>query len=130
MALAARRIDTVHERTRCRAIVASMTKPVELRVGGTTYRVVSSASAEELERLAVVVDETLAGIAPPGRPMPPQAMLLAAIALAHEVEVQRSRADSLAARSREKISEIISRLDGTLERADDTLRRAERADAK
>ncbi len=107
-----------------------MTKPVELRVGGNTYRVVSSASPEELERLAVVVDETLAGIAPPGRPMPPQAMLLAAIALAHEVEVQRERADRLAARSREKVSEIISRLDGTLERAEDTLRRAERVEAK
>jgi cell division protein ZapA len=106
-----------------------MTKPVELRVGGTTYRVISSASAEELERLASIVDETLAGIAPPGRPMPPQAMLLAAIALAHEVEVQRQRADRIAARSREKVSEILARLDGTLARAEDTLRRADGADA-
>lgn len=106
-----------------------MTKPVELRVGGTTYRVISSASAEELERLAGIVDETLAGIAPPGRPMPPQAMLLAAIALAHEVEVQRQRADRIAARSREKVSEILARLDGTLARAEDTLRRADGADA-
>lgn len=102
-----------------------MTKPVELRVGGSTYRVISSASAEELERLAGVVDETLAGISPPGRPMPPQAMLLAAIALAHEVEVQRERADRIAARSREKVSEIIARLDGTIARAEDKLRRAD-----
>lgn len=106
-----------------------MTKPVELRVGGTTYRVISSASAEELERLASIVDETLAGIAPAGRPMPPQAMLLAAIALAHEVEVQRQRADRIAARSREKVSEILARLDGTLARAEDTLTRADGADA-
>ena len=102
-----------------------MTKPVELRVGGSTYRVISSASAEELERLAGVVDEALAGISPPGRPMPPQAMLLAAIALAHEVEVQRERADRIAARSREKVSEIIARLDGTIARAEDKLRRAD-----
>ncbi|MBL9021791.1 MAG: cell division protein ZapA [Myxococcales bacterium] len=102
-----------------------MTKPVELRVGGSTYRVISSASAEELERLAGVVDETLAGISPPGRPMPPQAMLLAAIALAHEVEVQRERADRIAARSREKVSEILARLDGTIARAEDKLRHAD-----
>jgi cell division protein ZapA len=103
-----------------------MTKPVELRVGGTTYRVVSSASEEELERLALLVDEKLAGIAPPGRPMPPQALLLAAMALAHDVEVERRRADGIAARSRQTVSEIVRKLDGTLARAEDTLRRAER----
>lgn len=106
-----------------------MTKPVELRVGGTTYRVISSASPEELERLALIVDEKLAGIAPPGRPMPPQAMLLAAIALAHDLEVERERADRITARSRERVTELLSKVDGTLGRAEDTLRRAERAGA-
>jgi cell division protein ZapA len=108
---------------------STMTKPVELRVGGTTYRVISSASPEELERLALLVDEKLAAIAPPGRPMPPQAMLLAAMALAHEVEEERRRADRAVARSREKVGEILSKLDGTLARAEDTLRRADRAGA-
>lgn len=101
-----------------------MTKPVELRVGGTTYRVISSASPEELERLAMLVDEKLAAIAPPGRPMPPQAMLLAAMALAHEVEVERRRADGLASRSRQAVTQILTKLDGTIARAEDTLSRA------
>jgi hypothetical protein len=37
-------------------------RPVELRVGGQSYRVVSSASAEDLERLAAMVDEKLTSL--------------------------------------------------------------------
>ena len=62
-------------------------RPVELRVGGQSYRVVSSASAEDLERLATVVDEKLTSLVPPGKPLSPQSLLLVAIALAHDVEV-------------------------------------------
>lgn len=89
-------------------------KPVELRVGGHTYRVVSSASAAELERLAAVVDEKLHEIVAPGRPLSPQAMLLVAIALAHDVELEKRRSEELRARSRLALSELIDQVEATL----------------
>ncbi len=103
----------------------AMTKPVELRVGGSTYRVVSSADAEELERLAGVVDEKLSTLIPPGRPIPPQAVLLAAIALARDLELERERSARLVARSRATVSEMLCRLDGTLAHAEAKLQRSD-----
>jgi cell division protein ZapA len=99
-------------------------RPVELRVGGQSYRVHSSASAEELERLASVVDDKIASLVPMGRPVSPQALLLAAIALAHEVEEQRRRADRIAARSRAALTGIVERVDDSLALADEVLARA------
>jgi len=87
---------------------------VQLKVGGQTYRVVSSASPEELYRLADVVDHKLTSVMPAGRSPTPQAMLLAAIALAHEAETQRSRADAIAAKAKKALGRILGRLDDAL----------------
>jgi cell division protein ZapA len=87
---------------------------VQLRVGGQSYRVVSSASDDELRRLAAVVDEKLAAVCPPGRAVTPQAMLLAAMALAHELEQERSRTAHLAARARGAFGRILQRVDAAL----------------
>ena len=94
---------------------------VQLRVGGQTYRVVTSASEDELRRLAAIVDEKLAAVVPPGRAVTPQAMLLAAMALAHEVEEERSRADeerarstAIAERARGAFSRMLERVDAAL----------------
>ncbi len=88
---------------------------VQLKVGGQTYRVVTSASEDELRRLAAVVDEKLAAVVPPGRPMTPQAMLLAAIALAHDLEEERGRAAHVATRARAAFGRILQRVDAALE---------------
>jgi cell division protein ZapA len=88
--------------------------PVELRVGGQTYRVIASASEDELRRLALVVDARLRAIAPPGRPLPPQAMLLAALALAHDLEEEQSKNQKLATRSREMLGSILTRIDAAI----------------
>ncbi len=88
--------------------------PVELRVGGQTYRVVASASEEELRRLAAVVDARLRAITPPGRQVSPQALLLAAIALAHDLEEEKSRNQKLATRSREMLGSILTRIDAAI----------------
>ena len=101
--------------------------PVELRVGGQTYRVLSSASPEELERLASVVDDKVFALSPAGRPIAPQALLLAAIALAHEAEEQRQRADRIAERSRDALSQILVRVDDSLALADEVLSRTSSA---
>lgn len=96
-------------------------RPVELRVGGQSYRVVSSASSDELERLAAAVDEKLASIAPPGRPLTPQTMLLVAMALAHDVENERRRAETIRGRSRAAITELLGEVDVTLTMANRAL---------
>jgi cell division protein ZapA len=90
-------------------------RPVQLRVGGQTYRVVTSASDEELQRLAAVVDQKLASLVPPGRPVTPQAILLAALALAHDLEAERDRSAAITARARGAFGRLLERVDAALD---------------
>lgn len=89
-------------------------RTVELRIAGQNYRLVSSAPAEELQRLAEVVEAKLAEIAPRGRAQP-QALLLAAMALAHDVESERSQRESLERRTRDVLRRVLVRIDDALE---------------
>jgi cell division protein ZapA len=89
-------------------------RTVQLRVGGQTYRVVTSASDDELLRLAAVVDEKLAAVVPPGRAISPQAMLLAAMALAHDLEEERSRSVEVTTRARTAFGRMLKRVDEAL----------------
>jgi cell division protein ZapA len=88
---------------------------VELRIAGQNYRVVSSAPEEDLKRLALIVGAKLAEVVPKGRPVPPQAMLLAAMALAHEVETVREERASLERRTRDLLRRTLVRIDDALE---------------
>ncbi len=90
-------------------------RTVHLRVGGQTYRVTTSSTDEELQRLAAVVDQKLATVVPPGRTVTPQAMLLAAMALAYELEEERSRTATVAARARGAFGRMLQRVDAALE---------------
>ncbi|MBK7578743.1 MAG: cell division protein ZapA [Myxococcales bacterium] len=89
--------------------------PVELRVGGQTYRVVASAAEDELKRLADLVDGRLRELAGPGRSVSPQTLLLAAISLAHDLEEERARRESVEQRSREMLRSVLTRIDAALE---------------
>lgn len=89
-------------------------RAVQVRVGGQTYRLVTSASEEELLRLASVVDQKLTATLGPGRPATPQNMLLAAMALAHDLEQERIRAAALAARTRGVFERMVERIDQAL----------------
>jgi cell division protein ZapA len=77
--------------------------------------VVSSAPEEELKRLANAVGAKLAEIVPKGRPMPAQAMLLAAIALAHDVEESKSAQTALERRTRDLLRQTLVRIDDALQ---------------
>jgi cell division protein ZapA len=88
---------------------------VQLRVGGQTYRVVSSADEADLRRLAAVVDAKLAALTPPGRVATPQALLLAAMALAHELEEERARGAQMAERARSAFGRVLARVDAVLD---------------
>jgi len=93
--------------------------PVELRVGGQTYRVVASAEEADLRRLADLVDARLRELTGPGRAISPQAMLLAAIALAHDLEEERERRRRVEARSREMLTSLLERIDNVLDETAD-----------
>jgi cell division protein ZapA len=92
--------------------------PVELRVGGQTYRVLASAEETELRRLADMVDARLRELVSPGRQIHPQALLLAAIALAHDLEQERERRQHAEQRSREMLSTLLARIDAALDATD------------
>jgi cell division protein ZapA len=87
---------------------------VELRVGGQTYRVVASASADELHRLARVVDGKLREITA-STAFHPQSMLLVAMTLAHELEEERARRREFEQKSREMLRTLLGRVDAALE---------------
>lgn len=90
---------------------------VQLKVGGQMYRVVSSASEDELRRLAALVDEKIASVVPPGRAVTSQALLLAAMALAHDLEEERARAEAIADRARGAFGRLLERVDAALDAA-------------
>jgi cell division protein ZapA len=89
--------------------------PVELRVGGQTYRVVASADEQELRRLAGIVDTRLRELTTPGRQISPQALLLVALALAHDLEEERERRVTVERRWREKLTVMLQRIDAALD---------------
>jgi len=88
---------------------------VQLHVGGQSYRVVSSASEAELQRLAEAVNAKIAEVVPEGKSVPPQAMLLAAMSLAHELETERGRRVTLERRSRDMLRRVLVRIDDALD---------------
>ena len=90
-------------------------RTVVVTVGAREYKLVSSASEEELVRLAGTVTAKLAEIVPAGRPEPPQALLLVAMALAHDLEEEQARAAALERKSRDVLRRVLVRLDGVLE---------------
>jgi cell division protein ZapA len=83
--------------------------------------VVSSASVDELERLASIVDEKLAAVVPAGRAITPQAMLLAAMSLAHDAEEARLKSRRLEEKSRRALARVVSRVDEVMSLADAAL---------
>jgi cell division protein ZapA len=76
--------------------------------------VVTSANDDELTRLAQIVDAKLSEVVPAGRAVTPQAMLLAAMALAHELEEERARSTALASNARDIYGRLIARVDAVL----------------
>lgn len=92
-----------------------MGNPVELRVGGQNYRVVASADEAELQRLAGVVDARLRSLSQPNRQISPQALVLAAIALAHDLEEERAARRRAEDRSKQMLRALLQRIDAVLD---------------
>jgi cell division protein ZapA len=90
-------------------------RTIQLSIAGQSYRVVSSAGEGELQRLATTVNEKVASLVPRGRPAPPQAVLLAAMALAHDLETERARRQDLERRARDLLRRVLVKIDDALE---------------
>jgi cell division protein ZapA len=96
-------------------------RAIELSVAGQKYRVVSSAGEGEVQRLADVVAAKLKEIGGgAARAQPSQAMLLAAMALAHEVEAERERREAVEAKARDMLRRVLVRIDEALESCADS----------
>ena len=90
-------------------------RPVSLRIAGQSYKVVSSASEEELQRLADTVTAKVEAITPHGKAVAPQAVILAAMALAHELEEERARRLMVEQRAKEMLRRLLGRIDDALD---------------
>lgn len=88
---------------------------IELKVAGKTYQVVTSAAEEELQRLARKVEDALVGVLPPGRQPSPQALVLAAITLAHELETEKALRIAAEQRHKEVLQSLLGRVDQILD---------------
>lgn len=94
-------------------------EPVELKVGGQVYRVVTSADPAEVIRYASAVQERLDEGTAPGRPQHPQALFLAALALAHDLEEERERRLEVEARAHRTVESWVHRVECALGGVDD-----------
>ena len=92
---------------------------VEVNVGGQLYRLVASAGEQSLQRYAGVVNERLRELTGSERPAHPQAMLLVAMALAHDLEEERTRHRELRARAEEALQSMLARVNAALDGDDD-----------
>lgn len=90
-------------------------RPVQLRIAGQSYKVVSSANEEDLQRLADAVSEKVAEVGARTRSATPQTLLLAAMALAHELEQERARRAAVERRTRDMLRRVLVRIDDALD---------------
>lgn len=85
--------------------------PVELRIGGRTYRVIASANEDTLHRLASSVDRKLREHSSASSINSPQALLLAAISLAHDLEQEQSKRQIFEQQTKAELKQLLGRID-------------------
>lgn len=95
--------------------------PVALNVGGQTYRVRAAVSESELKRLAATVDARLRQLVGSPRNPPPQALLLVAIALAHDLQQERESRKQLQREAHHTLQLLLERIDTAIGAADRAL---------
>jgi cell division protein ZapA len=88
---------------------------VQLRLGGQTYRVLTTATDAELKRCVSVMEARLTEVNPKGRAPHAQALFLAMLALVNELEETRAAAARNEAVARSTLSSVLQRIDAALE---------------
>jgi cell division protein ZapA len=90
-------------------------RTVQLRVAGQSYRVVTTATDGDLKRFVTVIEDKLTEVNGRGRGTHPQALLLATLALVHDLEEERERSRRIETRARESLSRLVERIDAALD---------------
>jgi cell division protein ZapA len=91
---------------------------VEVNVGGQLYRLVASTGEPSIQRYAGVVNERLHELTGSGSNHP-QAMLLVAMSLAHDLEEERARSASLREQSESMLRSLLDRVNAALDGVDE-----------
>ena len=93
--------------------------PIALQIGGQTYRVRAQATEQDLQRLAAAVDARLRLLSAHSHSTPaPQALLLVAISLAHDLEHERILRTNLQRQANDILQMLLEQVDRTLTAAD------------
>lgn len=90
----------------------------DLIVGGIPYRVFSTADESELQRLAELVDARLSAL-PASQRSQPRSLVLVALALAHELDRERSAHLGLRTQVSERLRLLLNRVDDALDHRDE-----------
>lgn len=96
-----------------------MRPAVEVSVGGQLYRLVGSTGEQGLQRYAGVVNERLRELTGTDRSSHPQAMLLVAMALAHDLEEERARRLTELSGAEAMLKQLLSRVNDALDGVDE-----------
>jgi cell division protein ZapA (FtsZ GTPase activity inhibitor) len=90
-------------------------RPLSITIGGASYKVHTSASAEDLERLAALVDARLRELLPKGRSVKPEMFLLVALSFANDAEEERTKRKRTERETRDLLRRVMARIDLALE---------------
>lgn len=88
-------------------------KTATVTVGGHAYRVTSTASSDELARLAALVDDRLKAL-PLNQRGDPRSLVLIALSLAHDLESEKERRAAERAQMSERVLSLLEHVDGAL----------------
>ena len=96
-----------------------MRPAVEVSVGGQSYRLVASSGDQTVQRYAELVNDRLRDLTGPDRTSHPQAMLLVAMALAHDLEQERARHQADLSGAEAMLRELLGRVNEALDGVDE-----------
>lgn len=82
-------------------------------VAGKAYRVITTASDDEIAVLSRLVDERLRGISG-GRPVTLETAVLVAMSFAHDAELNKVRAEQVEQDARNVMGRVLERIDSAL----------------
>jgi cell division protein ZapA len=88
-------------------------------VGGQLYRLVASSGEQTIQRYAGVVNERLRELTGSERTSHPQAMLLVAMALAHDLEQERAQRASERSNTEQQLRQLLGRVNEALDGVDE-----------
>lgn len=97
-----------------------MTVAHVLHIAGRSIRVTSSAPAPLLEELATTIDDRIGAVAGAGGRPSDQQILLATIALAHELHELRAEHSKTKTQARAALSSLLARVDSAIDSAGPT----------